>query len=84
MIDSTRATIVFMLTGLVCGLLAALFIDEMTLVQYLLSGVAGSLIGGYVSSMRGIRLGSLGPLATQIATSSVGALVVVLLVPMIE
>ena len=78
------AFVVYALTGLLAGFLAALFIDIMGLLSYLISGVAGALAGGYALKALGIRLGNINPLVNQIAMSTIGALVVVQLAQMID
>ena len=77
--DSTRAIVLFLLIGLVAGWLASLFVGGGGLARYLISGVLGAFVGGYVLSALGLNLGIGNPLANQIATSTLGAIVVVLL-----
>jgi uncharacterized membrane protein YeaQ/YmgE (transglycosylase-associated protein family) len=53
------------------------------LVRYLITGVLGAFVGGYLLSALGVNLGIKNPLASQIVTSTIGAIVVVLLARLI-
>ena len=77
--DSTRAIVVFLLIGLVAGWLASLIVGGGGLVRYLISGVLGAFVGGYLLNTLGLNLGIRNPLVNQIATATIGAIVVVLL-----
>ena len=77
--DSTRAIVVFLLIGLVAGWLASLIVGGGGLVRYLISGVLGAFVGGYLMNALGLNLGISNPLINQIATATIGAIVVVLL-----
>lgn len=81
--DNTRALLVFALVGLVAGFLASVVVGGGGLTQYLVSGVIGAFIGGYLLRALGINLGIANPLASQIVTSTIGAIIVVLLARMI-
>ena len=50
---------------------------------YLISGVLGSFVGGFLLSATGINLGIANKLLSQIVTSTIGAIVVVLLARLI-
>lgn len=77
--EKTRELVVFAVVGIVAGFLASLFVGGGGLIQYLLSGIIGAFVGGYLLRALGINLGIQNPLASQIATSTIGAAVVVLL-----
>jgi uncharacterized membrane protein YeaQ/YmgE (transglycosylase-associated protein family) len=79
MTQSTRAIVVFLLIGLVAGWLASFFVGGGNLVSYLVSGVLGAFVGGYLLNALGVSIGISNPLVAQILTSTVGAVVVVLL-----
>lgn len=81
--DNTRALLVFALVGIVAGFLASIVVGGGGLMQYLVSGVIGAFIGGYLLRALGINLGIANPLASQIVTSTIGAILVVLLARMI-
>jgi uncharacterized membrane protein YeaQ/YmgE (transglycosylase-associated protein family) len=77
--DKTRALIVFAVIGIVAGFLASFIVGGSGIFRYLVSGVIGAFVGGYLLNALGINLGIRNPLASQIATATIGAIVVVLL-----
>lgn len=76
--DNTRALLVFALIGIVAGWLASILVGGGGLVQYLLSGIIGSFVGGYLLNALGVNLGIKNPLAAQIVTATIGAILVVI------
>lgn len=74
----SRDLLVCALVGIVAGWLASILVGGGGLVQYLLSGIVGSFVGGYLLSALGIDLGIKNALASRIATATIGAVVVVL------
>lgn len=81
--DQTRALVVLAAIGIVAGFLASILVGGGGLIQYLLSGVIGAFVGGYLLNALGINLGIRNPLAAQIVTATIGAIVVVLLARLI-
>ncbi len=79
----TQQIVIFLVIGLVAGWLASFIVAGGGLIQYLLSGVIGAFVGGYLLDLTGIRLGIKNPLLAQIATATIGAIIVVLLARMI-
>jgi len=75
----TRALIIFLAIGLVAGFLASLLVGGGGLVRYLLTGVVGAFVGGFVLNALGVNLGIRNALASQIVTATIGAVIVVLL-----
>ena len=75
--------VVFALIGLVAGWLASIVVGGGGLIQYLLSGVIGAFVGGYLLSALGVNLGIRNALASQIVTATIGAIVVVLIARLI-
>jgi uncharacterized membrane protein YeaQ/YmgE (transglycosylase-associated protein family) len=65
--------------GLVAGWLASWLVGGSGLLQYVVTGLAGSLIGGLLLERLSIDLGIRNPLAHRIATATLGAMVIVLL-----
>ena len=65
--------------GLVAGWLASWLVGGSGLLRYVVTGLAGSLIGGLLLERLGIDLGIRNPLAHRIATATLGAMVIVLL-----
>jgi uncharacterized membrane protein YeaQ/YmgE (transglycosylase-associated protein family) len=81
--DKTRAILVFAVIGIVAGFLASIIVGGGGLLQYLFSGVIGAFVGGYLLSALGVNLGIRNALASQVVTSTIGAIVVVLLARLI-
>lgn len=79
----TQKIVVFVLIGLVAGWLASVVVGGGGILQYLISGVLGAFVGGYLFDVLGIRLGIKNALASQIVTATVGAIVVVLVARLI-
>jgi uncharacterized membrane protein YeaQ/YmgE (transglycosylase-associated protein family) len=77
--DTTRNLIVMALIGIVAGFLASIIVGGGGLVQYLVSGVIGAFVGGWLLGTLGVNLGIKNPLAAQIITATIGAIVVVIL-----
>ncbi|HEV7278104.1 MAG TPA: GlsB/YeaQ/YmgE family stress response membrane protein [Devosiaceae bacterium] len=78
-----RALLVFLGIGLLAGFLASLIVGGSGLLTYLLSGVIGSFVGGYLFSALNINLGIRNDLVRQIITSTVGAIIVLLVARLI-
>lgn len=79
----TRSVLIFLGIGLVAGFLAGLIVGGGNILMYLIWGVLGSFVGGFLFSTLKINLGIKSPIVTQIVTSTVGAIVVVLLARLI-
>jgi uncharacterized membrane protein YeaQ/YmgE (transglycosylase-associated protein family) len=77
--DTTRNLIVMALIGIVAGFLASIVVGGGGLIQYLVSGVIGAFVGGWLLGALGVNLGIKNPLAAQIVTATIGAIVVVIL-----
>jgi uncharacterized membrane protein YeaQ/YmgE (transglycosylase-associated protein family) len=75
----TRELIVFAVIGIAAGFLASIVVGGGGIVQYLISGVIGAFVGGYVLKALGVNLGIANPLVSQIVTATIGAILVVLL-----
>ncbi len=80
---NTQQIVVFLLIGLVAGWLASIVVGGGGLIRYLITGVVGAFVGGYLLSALGVNLGIRNALASQIVTSTIGAIVVVLLARLI-
>ncbi len=82
--DQTRAIAVMAIVGIVAGFLASIVVGgDGGLIQYLISGIVGAFVGGFLLSSLGVRLGITNPLVAQIVTATIGAMVVVLLARLI-
>ena len=78
----TRSLVIFLVIGLVAGWLASLVVGGGGLITYLISGVIGAFVGGWLFSMLKINL-NLDPVVAQIITSTVGAIIVVIIARLI-
>jgi len=71
--------IIALVLGLVAGWLASFVVGGYGIVQYLVSGVIGSFVGSYVLNKAGINLGIKNEYGRDIATSTIGAIIVMIL-----
>jgi uncharacterized membrane protein YeaQ/YmgE (transglycosylase-associated protein family) len=78
-----KALAIFLGIGLLAGFLASLIVGGGGLITYLVSGVIGSFVGGFVLGAAGVHLGIKNPLISQIGTSTIGAIIVVILARLI-
>lgn len=69
--------------GVAAGWLASWLVGGSGLLQYIVSGLAGSLIGGFLLDHLGIDLGIRSQLASRIVTATLGAVIVVLVARLI-
>lgn len=76
-----KALISMLVVGLAAGILASFLVggSKWGLLGSLLAGIVGSFVGGPLLNAAGINLGIKNELAAQIATSTIGAIVVVIL-----
>jgi uncharacterized membrane protein YeaQ/YmgE (transglycosylase-associated protein family) len=81
--EQTRDLVIFALIGIVAGFLASLVVGGDGLVRYLITGIIGAFVGGYLFRALDINLGIGNPLISQIVTAAIGAVVVVLLARLI-
>jgi uncharacterized membrane protein YeaQ/YmgE (transglycosylase-associated protein family) len=65
--------------GIVAGWLASWLVGGSGLLHYVVTGLAGSLVGGFLLERFGIDLGIRNQTASRIATATIGAMIVVLL-----
>jgi uncharacterized membrane protein YeaQ/YmgE (transglycosylase-associated protein family) len=65
--------------GIVAGWLASWLVGGSGLLQYVVTGLAGSLIGGFLLERLGIDLGIRNRTANGVATATLGAVIVVLM-----
>jgi uncharacterized membrane protein YeaQ/YmgE (transglycosylase-associated protein family) len=79
-----KALAPILILGLAAGFLASFIVPGNSgLLRYLISGVIGALIGGYLLDALKINLGIKNPLASQLATATIGAVAVLLLAKII-
>ena len=78
-----RAVVVQVGIGLVAGWLASWLVGGSGLLRYLITGLVGSLIGSAILEKLGLDLGIEKPVLNDIATATLGAVVMVLLARLI-
>ena len=78
-----KALLVFLAVGAVAGFLASMIVGGDGLFRYVIIGVIGSFVGGFLFNALKINLSTGSPIVNQIITSAVGAIVVVLLARLI-
>src|SRR6218665_2057818 len=81
--NNNRAILIFLGIGILAGFLASLIVGGGGLITYLISGVIGSFVGGYLFTAFRIHLGIKSDVARQIVTSTVGAIIVVIIARLI-
>jgi uncharacterized membrane protein YeaQ/YmgE (transglycosylase-associated protein family) len=69
--------------GVVAGWLASWLVGGSGLVRYVLTGLVGSFVGSIVLERLGLDLGIRNPLASRIATATLGAVIVVVIARLI-
>jgi uncharacterized membrane protein YeaQ/YmgE (transglycosylase-associated protein family) len=83
MSDQTRDLIVFAIVGIIAGFLASLVVGGEGLIRYLVTGIIGAFVGGYLFKALGINLGIPNAFLSQIVTAAIGAIIVVVLARLI-
>ena len=81
--NNTRAIIIFLVIGLIAGWLASWIVGGGGLLTYLVSGVLGAFVGGYLFSALKINLPIRNVWLSQIVTATVGAIIVVIVARLI-
>ena len=81
---NAKALLVMAGIGVIAGFLASLVAGGgSSLFVYLITGVLGAFVGGLVFDKAGIKLGIANPLINQIITSTVGAIIVIIIARLI-
>ena len=70
--------VIAIVMGLVAGWLASWVVGGYGIVQYLVSGVLGSFVGSFVLNKAGINLGIRNEYGRDIATATIGAVIVMI------
>ncbi|MEW7008237.1 GlsB/YeaQ/YmgE family stress response membrane protein [Lentilitoribacter sp. EG35] len=79
----TQSLIIFLAVGVAAGFLASFIVGGGGLIRYLITGVIGAFVGGFLFSAFGINLGIDSLLIASIIQATVGAIVVVFVARMI-
>jgi uncharacterized membrane protein YeaQ/YmgE (transglycosylase-associated protein family) len=75
--------IIMAIIGIIAGWLASLVVGGGGLVRYLITGLIGAFVGGWIFSAAGWRLNLGNEVVEQIVTAAIGAIVLVLLARLI-
>lgn len=81
--ETVRHVVVFLIIGGIAGWLASWIVGGSGLLTYLISGVIGAFVGGYLFSALRINLPIRNVWLSQIVTATVGAIIVVLVARLI-
>ena len=81
--DNVRNIVVFLVIGLIAGWLASWIVGGGGLLTYLISGVLGAFVGGYLFTALKINLPIRNVWLSQIVTATVGAIIVVIVARLI-
>lgn len=77
--ERTRGLIVWILIGLIAGWLASLIVGGGGLLRYILTGMVGSLVGGFLAQQFNINLKLGNKFLEQVIVAAAGAIIVVLI-----
>ena len=81
--DNIRNIVVFLVIGLIAGWLASCIVGGGGLLTYLISGVLGAFVGGYLFTALKISLPIRNVWLSQIVTATVGAIIVLIVARLI-
>ncbi|GGE79632.1 GlsB/YeaQ/YmgE family stress response membrane protein [Stappia taiwanensis] len=71
--------VIWCVIGIIAGWLASLVIGGGGLIRYLLTGIIGAFVGGFLFSFAGININLGNAYVNQVVVAAVGAIVVVLI-----
>jgi uncharacterized membrane protein YeaQ/YmgE (transglycosylase-associated protein family) len=81
--ENVRNIVIFLVIGLIAGWLASWIVGGGGLLTYLISGVLGAFVGGYLFTALKINLPIRNVWLSQIVTATVGAIIVVIVARLI-
>lgn len=75
-----KALLIMALIGIIAGFLASLVVGGASgLLGYLIAGILGAFVGGFLFNALGVNLKIGNALVSQIITSTVGAIIVIII-----
>jgi uncharacterized membrane protein YeaQ/YmgE (transglycosylase-associated protein family) len=78
------AIVVMLIVGAIAGWLASLIVGgPWGLLGYIVAGIIGGVVGGWLLSVAKVNLNLGSPLVNQIVTAAIGAIVVILIARLI-
>ena len=75
----SRNLAIAVVIGLAAGWLASWVVGGYGIIQYLISGILGSFVGSFVLNKAGINLGIRNEIGRDIATATIGAIMVMII-----
>jgi uncharacterized membrane protein YeaQ/YmgE (transglycosylase-associated protein family) len=81
--ENVRNIVIFLVIGLIAGWLASWIVGGGGLLTYLISGILGAFVGGYLFTALKINLPIRNVWLSQIVTATVGAIIVVIVARLI-
>ena len=75
----TKNIVIAVIMGIAAGWLASWVVGGYGIVQYLISGVLGSFVGSYALNAAKINLGIRNEIGRDIATATIGAIIVMII-----
>lgn len=81
--DTVRHVVVFLVIGAIAGWLASWIVGGSGLLGFLISGVLGAFVGGYLLQALKIKLPIKNVWLSQIVTATLGAIIVVIIAKLI-
>jgi uncharacterized membrane protein YeaQ/YmgE (transglycosylase-associated protein family) len=80
---NTQQIVIIVVIGIVAGWLASLVVGGGGILRYLITGILGAFVGGWLFSAAGWKLNLGSEIVDQIVVSAVGAIILVLLARLI-
>ncbi|WP_106754139.1 GlsB/YeaQ/YmgE family stress response membrane protein [Pannonibacter carbonis] len=78
-----KAIVIWCIIGLLAGWIASFIVGGGGLFRYLLTGLIGAFVGGFLVKATGISINIGHPLVNEILVAAIGAIVVVLIARML-
>ena len=75
---NTQKIVMMVVIGIVAGWLASVVVGGGGIIRYLITGIIGAFVGGFLFQFMGWKIGIGNALVEQILVSTVGAIIVVL------
>lgn len=80
---NAQSLIIWAVIGIVAGFLASFVVGGGGLIRYLITGLLGAFVGGFLAQQFNISLGLGSVIVEQIIIATIGAIIVVLLARLI-
>jgi uncharacterized membrane protein YeaQ/YmgE (transglycosylase-associated protein family) len=80
---NTQQLVIMAVVGIIAGWLASLVVGGGGILRYLITGILGAFVGGWLFSAAGWKLNLGSEIVDQIVTSAIGAIILVLLARLI-